>query len=398
MPISKESFFRIFGADIRGAVRRFFENRQDRIPAAVAEEFTDAATLSRMLGLEILEYDGTTNEYGLDDRMERFLEEMLGAAEVVQADWLTGLLEELDRQIAACRNIGDRAKREVFLRKTVRLLRSADSRAQRHLEDIKSAVDIDYRAGSDYEVKLTKLKMHLDRARSFGHAISEMDALLRNNTFFQIQQGLDLLNLRSRLIRRCQQIGDALIDTYQRIEEYLNRVLRDYERARKLIRLRGLIERHEHLSATNIETLSAEAAGPWFREYRYRTLLPPEITDTRPELLERMLRRSGISAEKATARQVELEKQQLEELPPVIDWKNIQDMFSRQEADLFSFLGQVRVEGRPLTDEERVDGFCAILGNEDWAEGWNATSFEMATTGNWEFARVFPASVNQEAK
>ena len=397
MPISKDSFFRAFNADIRGVLRRFFENRQERIPAAVAEEFSDAATLSRMLGLEILEYDGATNEYGLDDRTERFLEEMLGAAEVVQADWLTGLLDELERQITASRDMGDRAKREVFLRKIVRLLRSADSRAQRHLEDIKSAVDIDYRAGSDYEVKLTKLKMHLDRARSFGHAISAMDSLLRNDTFFQLQQGIDLLTLRSRLIRRCQQIGDSLIDIYQRIEEYLNRVLRDYERARKLIRLRGLIERHEHLSSTNIGALSAEASGPWFRDYRHRTLLAPEITDTRPELLERMLRRSGLSPEKASARKVELTDQPLEELAPVIDWMGIQNAFSRQEADLFSFLGLVRVEGRPLSDEERIDGFCAILGNEDWVEGWSATSFEMGTTDGWEFARVFPASVHQIA-
>jgi hypothetical protein len=348
-----------------------------------------------MLGLEIVEYDGATNEYGLDDRVERFLEEMLGAAEVALADWLEGLLEELGRQIAACRTMEDRNRKEVFLRRIVRLLRSADSRAQRHLEDIKSAVDIDYRAGSDYEVKLTKLKMHLDRARSFGHAISELDSLLRNDTFFQIQQGIELLALRSRLIRRCQQIGDSLIDIYQRIEEYLNRILRDYERARKLIRLRGLIERHEHLSATNFEALATEVEGPWFREYRHRTLLAPGITDERSELLERMLRRSGISTEKATARQVELTAQTLEELPPVIDWKDMQDAFARQDADLFNFLGQVLVEGRPLSTDERIDGFCAILGNEDWTEGWDAASFEMGMTEGWEFALVFPVPFRQ---
>ncbi len=269
MGVHKESLFRIFQSDFRTVLRRFFENRHERISASLAAEFGDLATLQRLLGLELLHYDGESDEYRLDDRVERFVEDMLGAAEVAQADWLTSLLEELRRLIEGHRKLGNSVKGETFLRRVLRVMRTCDSRAQRHLEDIRSAVDFDYRAGSDYEVKLLKLQWHLDRARSYGEAIAELDALLRNDSFFQRHASLEILSLRSRLIRRCDQIGDALIDIYQRIEEYLNKILREYERARKLIRLRGLIERHEHLSATNIQELAAAADGPWFRDFRF---------------------------------------------------------------------------------------------------------------------------------
>ena len=148
-----------------------------------------------------------------------------------------------------------------FVRRIVRILRTCDSRAQRHLEDIKAAVDLDYRAGSDYQEKLFKLQWHLERARSFGEAIAEMDGLLKDSALFQVQQTMEILAPRSRMIHRCEGVGDALIDIYQRIEEYLNRITRDHERARKLIQLRGLIERHEHLTATNIAVLAMPMAG-----------------------------------------------------------------------------------------------------------------------------------------
>lgn len=99
MPIHKDSLFRIFQADYRTALWRFFENRHDRMTADLAAEFCDRATLERLLGMELLQYDGASNEYRLDDRIERFIEEMLGAAEVAQADWLAALLEELRRVI-----------------------------------------------------------------------------------------------------------------------------------------------------------------------------------------------------------------------------------------------------------------------------------------------------------
>ncbi len=391
MPVFKESFFRIFHSDLRNVLRKFFENRNDRITAEVASDFADSAALSRLLGLELLEFDGASSEYRLDDRIERFLEEMLGAAEVAHADWLTGLLEELRRLIDGYQKLADPAKGETFLRRISRLLRTCDSRAQRHLEDIKSAVDIDYRAGSDYEIKLLKLQWHLERSRSYGEAASQLDNLLRNGSFFQVQQGIEMLSLRSRLVRRCNQVGDALIDIYQRIEEYLNRILRDYERARKLIRLRGLLERHEHISSTNLEELASMAGGPWFRDFRFRTLLDPTVIDVQPDLLDRALVRAGMADQRAKVRRVELEEHPSEDIPPVIDWQNVFQAFSRQSDDLFVFLGKVRVEGRPLTEEERVDGFCAILSNEDWTETWSRDSFEVAASNGWEYAVVGPS-------
>ena len=390
MSLHKESLFRIFQSDFRTALWRFFENRNDRITAEMAAEFGDSATVARLLGLELLQYDGVTNEYRLDDRVERFIEEMLGAAEVAQADWLTALLEELRRLIEGHRKLADSAKNETFLRRIIRILRTCESRAQRHLEDIRSAVDFDYRAGFDYEVKLLNLQWHLERARSYGEAIAELEGLLRNGVFFQQQGSLEILSLRTRLIRRCDQVGDALIDIYQRIEEYLNRILRDHERARKLIRLRGLIERHEHLSATNVEGLAATADGPWFREFRLRTLIAPSVIDDRPELFARVLARSGIADATGRDRRFEIQEHPSEELPPLIDWQDMFGSFCEQSENLFAFLSGVRVEGRLLTEEEVIDGFCAILTNEDWTSTWSNRPYDVRVGDGWEYAVVTP--------
>lgn len=97
MLISKESFFRIFQSDLRSALQRFYENRRGRITPEMAVEFVDQATLERLVALEIIELDSEAGEYRLDDRIERFFDEMLGASEVAQADWLVSLLEEIQR-------------------------------------------------------------------------------------------------------------------------------------------------------------------------------------------------------------------------------------------------------------------------------------------------------------
>jgi hypothetical protein len=366
---------------------QFFANRHERITADLAIEFADSDTLGRMLGLELLEYDGS--DYRLDDRIERFIEDMLGATEVAQADWLRTLIEEGRRLIEGHQKLASTAKGKPFLNGIVRKLRTCDSRAQRHLEEIKSVVDLDYRAGSDYEEKLLKLQWHLERAHSFGEAIAELDGLLKDSAFFQLTQSMEVLSLRSRLLRRCEQVGDALIDIYQRIEEYLNRIVRDYERARKLIQLRGLIERHEHLTATNIAEVTEVADGPWFRELRFRTLLPPAVIDNRPELLARVLAREGL-AERGKTRRVKLTEHSPEEVPPVIDWQDVADAFLRQSDDLFVFLRKVRVEDRQLTEDEVIDGFCAILSNDAEEERWGARPFDLALVDGWEYAIVRP--------
>jgi hypothetical protein len=327
MSVTRESLFRIFHTDYRTVLWRFFANRHDRITPDLATEFADSGTLGRMLGLELLEYDGS--EYRLDDRVERFIEEMLGAAEAAPADWLTTLIEEVRRLVEGHQKLASTAKGKTFLNGIVRKLRTCDSRAQRHLEEIKSVVDLDYRAGSDYQEKLLKLQWHLERAHSFGEAIAELDGLLKDSAFFQLTQSMEVLSLRSRLIRRCEQVGDALVDVYQRIEEYFNRIVRDYERARNLIQLRGLIERHEHLTATNIADVAAAADGPWFREFRFRTLLTPAVIDNRPELLARILEREGL-AERERGRRVKLTQHPPEEVPPVIDWQDVAEAFRRQ--------------------------------------------------------------------
>lgn len=388
MNVYKDSFFRIFQSDIRSALQRFFENRHVHITPEIAGELIDASTLDKLVGLQIVELDA--GDYRLDDRVERFLDEMLGAGEVAQADWLVGLLEELRRLIDGHQTLTDAAKGEALLRRICRLMRTCHSRVQRHVEDIKTSVDYDYRAGSDYEVKLMKLQWHLDRARSFGSSVADLNNLFRHDAFFQIHQELELLALRSRLIRACGRVGDALIGVYQGIEEYLNRVVREYGRARKLIRLRGLIERHEHLTSTNLRELAELADGPWFREFRVRTLIDPTLLDSRPELLQRALERAGIGDTVGKERRVRLTDQPAAELPPVIDWSNVYEVFSKQPKDLYAFLSTIQIEGRHLTEEERIDGYCAILSNEDWAEYLDNRPFQLAAQDGWEYAVVNP--------
>lgn len=390
MRIYKDSFFRIFQPELRGPLQRFFENRNAQITRDVANEFMGAATLDKLVALQLVEHDIASGDYRLDDRVERFFDEMLGAVEVAQAEWLVALLEEMNRIIEGHQKLSDPRKGEALLRRVCRLLRTALSRIQRHLEDIKSSADYDYRAGSDYEVKLMKLQWHLDRSRSYGNAVAELDGLLRNNAYFQLHQEIELLSLRSRVIQTCGRVGDALIDVYQCIEDYLNRVMRDHGRARKLIRLRGLIERHEHLTATNLAELAARADGPWFHEIRIRTLLDVAVIDNRPDLLERALARAGMAEATKQTRRVELREHPFEELAPVIDWSHVRVAFASQPKDLFTFLASVRVEGRELTEEERIDGYCAILCNEDWAETWDSHPFSVAAKEGWEYAVVNP--------
>lgn len=393
MHVQKESFFRIFQSDLRVALQRFFENRRARITPEIAADFVDAATLDRLVALELVEHDSEAGEYRLDERVERFFDEMLGAVEVAHADWLVALLEEIRRTIEGYHKLSDPAKGDPLIRRIGRLLRTCKSRIQRHLEDVRAAVDYDYRAGSDYEVKLMKLGWHLERAKSYGNAVAELNNLLRHDAFFQVHQEMELISLRRQVIQRCGQVGDALIDVYQHIEDYLNRVQRNYIRARKLIRLCGLIERHEHLTASNLAEVASAARGPWFHEFRLRTLLIPTVIDTRPDLLERALARAGIGDAASKPRRVEIDHAPADDIPPVIDWQNFYEAFTKQRDDLFVFLGRARVEGRPLTEEERIDGYCAILTNEDWAEAWDGRLFEQATDGEWEYAVVKPPNL-----
>lgn len=393
MQIAKDSFFRIFQSDLRVALQKFFENRHAKVTPEIASEFADPATLERLIGLELVEFDAEAGEFRLDERVERFFDEMLGAAEVAQADWLVGLLEEIRRTIEGYQKLSDSAKGDMLLRRICRLLHTCKSRIQRHLEEVKAAVDYDYRAGSDYEIKLMKLEWHLARARSYGNAVADLNSLLRNDAFFQVHQEIDLMYLRRQVVHRCGQVGDALIDVYQRIEDYLNRVQRDYARARKLIRLCGLIERHEHQTATNLLEVAETATGPWFHEFRLRTLLSPSIIDGRPELLQKALARAGIGEAVGKVRRVEVNQEPLDDVPPFIDWQNVYEAFTKQQQDLFVFLCKARVEGRPLTEEERIDGYCAIIANEDWAEAWDGRDFALATDGEWEYAVVKPPTL-----
>lgn len=130
------------------------------------------------------------------------------------------------------------------------------------------------------------------------------------------------------------------------------------------------------------------ANGPWFHEFRLRTLLDPAVIDDRPELLQRALARAGVGEPATKPRHVELDGEMADDVPPVVDWQHVFEAFSKQRDDLFVFLGKVRVEGRLLTEEERIDGFCAILTNEEWAEVWDGRPFELATNGEWEYAVV----------
>jgi hypothetical protein len=390
MPDQADSFFRIFTSDFRGPLRRFFENREAHINPSIAQEFADQEVLGRLTGLELLEFDTANNEIRLDDRAERFIEEMLGASAVLHADWLTSNIDELHRLITGFDKLSDPLKGETLVRRMVRVLRNCESRSQRHLEDIRLAIDIDYRAGSDYEVKLFNLEGHLARTRAYGDGVANLDSLLRNNAFFQIHRSNELTALRNRLVRQCRRLGDLLIDIYQRIEEYLNQVIRDHERTRKLIRLRGIISRQEHRASTNIDDVVETCDGPLFREFRFRSVLDPRITDENPTFVARVLRNMGIAEEQAHPRPIELDPPIPLETSPIIDWEGVFEAFLHQRLDLFRFLGTILIDGRTPTDEERLDGFCSILSTKEWMSTSDATPFLMGVEGLWDYAIILP--------
>jgi hypothetical protein len=145
------------------------------------------------------------------------------------------------------------------------------------------------------------------------------------------------------------------------------------------------------LTATNLSELASAAEGPWFHEFRVRTLLDPTLIDNRPELLQRALQRAGIEGGAGKSRRVKLTQHPPDDLPPIIDWTNVYEAFTRQSEDLFAFLGAVKVDGRQLNEEERVDGYCAILSNEDWAGALDNRPFPMVASQAWEYAVIKPA-------
>ncbi len=391
MQAYKDSFFRIFNSDLRNPLQRFFDNRHGHINNAVALELVgEPAVLEKLLGMGLLVHDTSDDNYRLDDRVERFFDEMLGAEETAQADWLLTLLDEIRRRIEGYEKLASASRGAGLFKEICRMLRTCVGRIPRHLESIKSAVDLDYRAGSDHEVKLLKLQWHLDRAKSYGHALADLDRLLRHHVFFHTHQQMELVVLRNRLIQLCTQAGDALINVYQGIEQHLNRISKDHARARKLLRVCALLDRYEHRTATNLAEMAESANGPWFHDLRIRTLLSPSIVDSRPELVTRLLRRAGLAEGGIAERRIHVEPGAPDELPPVIDWDAVFERFIRQKDDLFVFLRQISVDNRPLTEEERVAGYCTILVNQDLNPARGLQFFPRVSDGEWEYAVVTP--------
>src|SRR5437870_2552021 len=110
MQTSKESFFRIFQSDLRPVLQRFFENRRAQITPEIAADFVDAGIIERLIALGLIDFDSEAGEYRLDDRTERFFDEMLGAAEIAQAEWLVGVLDEIRRSIEGYQKLANAAK------------------------------------------------------------------------------------------------------------------------------------------------------------------------------------------------------------------------------------------------------------------------------------------------
>ena len=123
---------------------------------------------------------------------------------------------------------------------------------------------------------------------------------------------------------------------------------------------------------------------------RLRTLVASSVIDGRPELFARVLARSGIADAAGRERRVEIQEHPSEELPPLIDWQDMFGSFCQQSDNLFTFLSGVRVEGRLLTEEEVIDGFCAILTNEDWTSTWSNRRYDVRVSDGWEYAVVMP--------
>jgi hypothetical protein len=387
---TQQRIFVLFQKKYREVLHRFFVNREQAFTHSEAEAFADDGTLADLVEAgALLDDDGC---YRLDDRVESFLEAMLDAGEAQPVQWLAAHLDEFEKWAQLFRNSADPSTQDRSLRRMVRAMSTLRLHVLRQIADLKREVDYDFRTESNYEVKEAKLQWHLKEAQALREVLGGVEERLLNAPIFLTVRDRDLLAEHSRLFRAVGAVGQGVVDVLRLVASYLNRVRRDFARARKLIRLREILDRYELEARTNVLDLSVSLTGPWVANFGYHTLLAPNIVEEKPDLVQRVLAQRGAGASLAAGADVVLAQEPVEtdEEQVLVDIEALMNAFASQNDDLFLFLARVKLDGDPLTEDQRIGLFCEVLSSDEFSNVCKVDEAARRQLDQWEYVLVTP--------
>lgn len=382
-------FFHLFQSKYRNALSIFFNNRERELTSVEVAEMFDEGALHELLRLNVILEEDTG--FRLDERAELFFEQMLEAGDSPPVEWLETDLKEFDRWEGLYHQSEDPAQQERSVVKLVRLLKQLRNRLLRQNADLQRAADYDYRTEAIYEIKEAKLQWRLEETETLRKVLTEIEERMRNSALFHTNRDVILLRSRGQLLDAIIAVGQGVIQSYQRIAEYLNRVRRDHARARKLIQLQDLIDRYELEARTNVQAVADAIEGPLIENFSLHSLLAPSLVDENPAMLARVLSRLGIGDTNVKPNRVVVPPREESSEPEiVIDAEELLELFARQERDLFDFLSNITLDGEPIEIDRRIALFCEILTTPDLLDRCHVQEGQTRHLEEWEYLEVLP--------
>lgn len=382
-------FLHLFQKKYRDPMEVFFRNRDRELTAAEVFDSFDQETIRELIRFYVLLEDDSG--FRLDERVEDFLEQMLEAGDAAPVEWLETDLKDFDRWEGLYHKTNDLSQQNRCVAKLVRVLKQLRSRLLRQNSELQRAADYDYRTESNYEVKEAKLQWRLEETESLRGVLEQLDSRMRNSSLFRTNRDAALLTARSQMMEAILSVGQKVIQSYQQIAEYLNRVRRDHARVRKLIRLQDLIDRYELESQTNAADVAESLEGPLSSSFYFRTVLAPSLTDENPGMLDRVLAKKGIKDAGETKRRVTLPEREEPTDPEIlIDVEELMVGFAEQERDLFAYLASVQLDGEHLDIELRISLFCEILTTPELLNFCRINEECSRQIDEWKYLEVLP--------
>jgi len=268
MAIQTQQFLNLFRKKYRDPIEVFFRNRDRELSSTEVFESFEHDSIRDLLRLNVvLEED---SGYRLDERVEQFLEQMLEAGDSAPVAWLETDLQDFDRWEGLYHQTKDPSQQNRCVEKLVRILKQLRYRLVRQNGELQRAADYDYRTEANYEIKEAKLQWRLEETENLRAVLDAVDKRMRQSPLFHTNRDASLLRARSQMMEAIISVGQRVIQSYQHIAEYLNRVRRDYARVRKLMRLQDLIDHYELESQTNVVDIADGLVGPLISSFSKR--------------------------------------------------------------------------------------------------------------------------------
>jgi hypothetical protein len=303
--------------------------------------------------------------------------------------------QDFDRWEGLYHQTKDPSQQNRCVEKLVRILKQLRYRLVRQNGELQRAADYDYRTEANYEIKEAKLQWRLEETENLRAVLDAVDKRMRQSPLFHTNRDASLLRARSQMMEAIISVGQRVIQSYQHIAEYLNRVRRDYARVRKLMRLQDLIDHYELESQTNVVDIADGLVGPLISSFNFHTVLSPSLLDENPAMLARALARQGLGNFGEKVRQVTLPQREVPTEPEIlIDAEELIENFSNQERDLFAYLSTVKLDGEYLEIERRISLFCEVLTTPDLFERCQVNEGRSRRIEEWEYLEVLPKSIN----